>query len=98
MDAPKNPTKADSGYFRRIYEDSGFWSCCGYDGLSVAFDLPLEDLRSLPEEQKQTLMHLLAHLAGERDEALLDRIRGLETLATEERLAGLVSLGSRLAG
>jgi hypothetical protein len=95
MDDPKGRTEEDRVHFQEMYANSGLWSCCGYDGLSLVFDLPLEDLRSLAELQKQALMRLLAHLAKIEDESLLGRIRALEKLTIEERLTGLMQLSAR---
>jgi hypothetical protein len=84
-------------YFRDIYAEGGFWSCCGYDGLSVAFDLPLEAVQSLPEDQKRDLMRLLGNLAKGEDEALQVQMRELEGFPAKERIAGLLHISARLA-
>jgi hypothetical protein len=80
--------------FQRIYADSGFWSCCGYDGLSVAFDLPLEAIRSLPEARKRALVRLITRLANTFDDDLLNELQRLDSLSGKERLAGLTQLSA----
>jgi len=97
MNDTKIPVERDLAYFQEIYRDGGFWSCCGYDGLSVAFDVPLESFRSLPEDQKHALMRLLGRLAKMGDESLIERIRGLHALSAPDRLTGLVDLSARFA-
>lgn len=97
MDDANNQTRSDRAYFREIYENSGFWSSCGLDGLTVVFDLPLENFRSLPDDQKRALMRLLAHLAKIGDGPLQDRIRELESMTVEKRLTGLVHLSTQFA-
>ena len=87
-------TQAD---FKEILAQSGFWSCCGYDGLSVAFDVPVEAVQSLSEEQKRALMRLLSHLADAEDKALEHRIEELDGLTAEERFINLVKLSGRFA-
>ena len=95
MDNPSNRTKADRNYFHEVYQNSGFWSSCGFDGLAVVFDLPLESLQSLSDDQMRGLMRLLAHLAKMGDGSLRDRIRELEGLTVEKRLMGLVRLSAQ---
>jgi len=97
MTDPKHQNEWDLAYFRQIYENSGYWSCVGYDGLSIAFDVPLEDFRHLAEHQKHALMRLLGHLAKMGDESLLGQIRGLERLTAHDRLTHLVDLSGRFA-
>ena len=95
MDYQKS-TDANFSFYQGIYENSGLWSCLGYDGLSMAFDLALEDVRSLTEAQKHSLMDLLASLAKRRDESLTVRVRALEGLPSDERLMGLITLSARV--
>jgi hypothetical protein len=97
MDDPNDQTRPDRTYFREIYENSGFWSSCGYDGLAMVFDLPLENFQALPEDQKRALRRLLAHFAKTGDGSLQDRIRELESLTVEKRLTGLVQLSTQFA-
>ena len=80
--------------FRDILAQSGFWSCCGYDGLSIVFDVPLEAVQSLSEGQKRAMMRLLHRLAEGMDEKLKNQIADLERLTAEDRFAGLVSLSA----
>ncbi len=80
--------------FQELYAHSGFWSCCGYDGLSVAFDLPLEAVRSLPEEGKRALVRLVTRAANSGDEALLNELQKLDSLSGDQRLAGLMQLSA----
>lgn len=94
---PRSQTKNSFSDFLYIYQDGGFWSCCGYDGLSLVFDLPLDALHSLPEDQKRALMHVLSHLAKTGDESLQDQIRALEGRTLKERLTGLVHLSAQYA-
>ena len=96
MDHPKSHTEGNPAFFREIYENSGLWSCTGYDGLSIAFGLPIEDIRSLSEDRKRALMCLLGRLAKMNDESLLDRIQALEGLTVSERLAGLMHLSAQV--
>jgi hypothetical protein len=97
MDDPNNQTRADRTHFREVYENRGFWSSCGYDGLAVVFDLPLENFQSVPDDQKRALMRLLAHLAKAGDASMQDRIREFECLTVEKRLVGLLHLSTLLA-
>ncbi len=97
MDDPKNQTKTNRAHFRDIYEDGEFWSCYGYDGLSIVFNLPLEAVQSLPEDQKHALLRLLGSVATTGDESLQDEIRALESLTAKERVTGLVHLSARFA-
>ncbi len=94
---PKTPPSRTHDDFKSIYEQSGFWSCCGYDGLSMVFDIPLDDVRSLSEEQKRALMRLLNQLADGADEALQGQTRELESLTAKERFIRLVSLSAPFA-
>jgi hypothetical protein len=97
MDDPKSQPQRTRTDFQGIYAEGGFWSCCGYDGLSMVFDLPLEAVQSLPEDQKRALMRLLGHLAKGGDEALQGQMRELESLTAKERFTGLVHLSARFA-
>jgi hypothetical protein len=84
-------------YFQQVCDNNGFWSCCGYDGLAVVFDLPLESLQSLPDDQKRALMRLLVQLAGIGRESLRDRVREIERLPIDKRLTVLVDLSTQFA-
>jgi hypothetical protein len=97
-DDPQRQPHRTLAYFREIYAEGGLWSCCGYDGLSMAFDLPLDAVQSLSEDQKRALMRLLGRLAKGEDEALRGQMRGLEDLTAEERLTGLMGLSAPFAG
>ena len=92
------PGSEEESRFRQFYEDSELWSCCGYDGLSVAFDLPLDAIRSLTDDQKRGLVRLLGRLAKGGDESLRSGVRRLEQSSDAERLAGLVQLAAPLPG
>jgi hypothetical protein len=92
MDHQKSRAEANAVFFLGVYENSEFWSCVGYDGLSIAFDLPIEHVRSLTEDQKRSMMGLLSSLAKMRDETLVVRLRALECLPADERLIGLMAL------
>ena len=92
-DPNSHPLRTPSD-FRDILAQSGFWSCCGYDGLSIVFAVPLDAVQSLSEEQKRAMMRLLHRLAEGMDEKLKNQIAELEGLAGEDRLAGLVSLNA----
>ena len=94
MGDPNSQPRRTASDFRDILAQSGFWSCCGYDGLSIVFDVPLEAVQSLAEGQKRALMRLLHRLAEGTDEKLKNQIAELERLAAEDRLAGLVSLSA----
>lgn len=72
------------------------WSCVGYDGLSIAFGLPVEDVRSLTEDQKHSLMGLLSTLAKMRDKSLTVQVCALERLPVGERLTGLIALSAQV--
>ena len=63
----------------------------------MVFDVPIEAVRSLPEEQKRALMRLLSHLSDGGDEALQDQIRELDSLSAKERFIGLMNLSARFA-
>jgi hypothetical protein len=94
MGNPNNhPVKTPSD-FRDILAQSGFWSCCGYDGLSIVFDVPLEAVQSLSEEQKHAMMRLLHRLAEGMDEKLKNQIAELERVDAEDRFVGLVRLSA----
>lgn len=86
------PKEQEDSYFQELYADAGFWSCCGYDGLSVAFDLPLAAVRALPEERKLALVHLVARLANPGEDSLRRRVQRLGALSCEERLSGLLQM------
>ena len=88
------PKAEQQNRFQRLYADSGFWSCCGYDGLSVAFDLPLEAIRFLSEARKRALVRLITRLANTGDDALLNELQRLDGLSGEQRLAGLTQLSA----
>ena len=92
MGDPNSQSRRTPSDFRDILDQSGFWSCCGYDGLSIVFDVPLEAVQSLSEGQKRDMMRLLHRLAEGMDEKLKNQIAELEQMAAEDRLAGLVSL------
>ena len=92
-DPNSHPLRTPSD-FRDILAQSGFWSCCGYDGLSIVFDVPLEAVQSLSEEQKRAMMRLLHRLAEGMDEKLKNQIAELERLDAEDRLVGLVRLSA----
>ena len=64
----------------------------------MAFDLPLDAVQSLSEDQKRALMRLLGRLAKGEDEVLRGRMRGLEDLPAQERLTGLMCLSAPFAG
>src|SRR5438477_11947960 len=87
-------TRAD---FKEILAQSGFCSCCGYDGLSVAFDVPVEVIQSLSEEQKRALMRQLSHLSDAVDKALEHRDEELDGRMPEGRLLNLGRLRGRCA-
>jgi hypothetical protein len=89
------PRDQEDSYFQELYADAGFWSCCGYDGLSVAFDLPLASVRALPEEHKLALVHLIARLAHSDGNSLRSRVRSLDALSCEERLTELLRMSAR---
>jgi hypothetical protein len=95
MDKPRDQNKGSAADFKIIWEDGEFWSCWGYDGLSMVFDLPLEPFERLLEPQKRALMRLLRHLAAGLDEALHNQINGLQDLTAEERLTILVALSEQ---
>jgi hypothetical protein len=83
-------------YFREVYENTALWSCCGYDGLSIVFDLPPECIRSLSEDPKRALMRLLGNLAKLGNEKLLQTVLALEGLSAEDRLTRLLALTTRI--
>ena len=83
--------------FKKIWADSAFWSCCGYDGLSLVFNLPLEVVRSLPEGKKRALLKLIGCLAQETDQNLRVRVESLRDLTPAERLVALVEYSARFA-
>lgn len=87
----------DSSYFRNWWKYDGFWSCCGLDGLSVVFALPLESITGLQEPQKQSLMRLLERLASATDETLVSKVAALDHSGPEQRLQALLEMSSHLA-
>jgi hypothetical protein len=92
MDGPSDRFRRTADEFESIWHNRGFWSCFGYEGLSIVFDLPPEAFQLLSEQQKHALMRLLGHLAEGEHTPLHDRVRELETLTMEERLAGFLKL------
>ena len=88
------PDGAQDNRFRQLFAHSGLWSCCGYDILTLAFDLPLDAVRSLPEEQKRALVRLLGRLATSDEGSLRNEVLGLESLSSDDRLAGLTQLSA----
>ena len=92
-DPNSHPLRTPSD-FRDVLAQSGFWSCCGYDGLSIVFAVPLDAVQSLSEEQKRAMMRLLHRLAEGMDEKLKNQIAELEHLGAEDRLVGLVRLSA----
>jgi|SRR4029450_9855202 hypothetical protein len=94
MGDPNSQPRRTPFDFRDILAQSGFWSCCGYDGLSIVFDVPLEAVQSLSEGQKRAMMRLLNRLAEGMDEQLKNQIADLLRLAAEDRFAGLVRLSA----
>ena len=94
MGDPNSQPRRTSSDFKDILAQSGFWSCCGYDGLSIVFDVPLEAVHSLSEGQKRAMMHLLHRLAEGMDEKLKNQIAELERVVAEDRLVGLVRLSA----
>src|SRR5262245_11791149 len=90
-DLNSQPQRTSSD-FKDILAQSEFWSCCGYDGLSIVFNVQLEGVQSLSEKQKRAMMQLLHRLAEGMDEKLKNQVAGLEPMAAEDRLAGLVDL------
>src|SRR5262249_62172712 len=94
MGDPNSQPRRTPSDFRDILAQSGFWSCCGYDGLSIVFDVPLDAVQSLAEGQKRAMMRLLLRLAEGTDEKLKNQIAELERFAAEDRLVGFVSLSA----
>lgn len=92
MNRPKSQAKGTLDFYRCAYENGGFWSCFGYDGLAVIFDLPVEIVRSLSEDEKRGLMLLLFHLTDVAYEDLRRDVQALEDRNGDERLAGLLHL------
>jgi hypothetical protein len=97
MDKTSDQNKGSAVDFKNIWENGEFWSCWGYEGLSMVFDLPLEPFQHLLEPQQRALMRLLGHLAAGLDEALHNQVNGLQYLTGEERLTSLVALSERFA-
>jgi hypothetical protein len=83
--------------FQAWYNDGGFWSDFGYDGLSVIFDVPLDTLQSLPDQQKRALMHLLRLLADPSNIVLQEQILALATYAAPQRLDALLNISAELS-
>ncbi len=92
MNRPKNEAKGTLDFYRGAFENGGFWSCFGYDGLAVVFDVRLESIQSLSELQKRSLMRLLSHLAEARCEDLRNEMQALEGCSEEDRLTGVIRL------
>src|SRR5262249_402356 len=88
MGDPNSQPRRTPSDFRDILAQSGFWSCCGYDGLSIVFDVPLEAVQSLAEGQKRAMMRLLHRLAEGTDEKLKNQIANLKQWGAGNRLAG----------
>jgi hypothetical protein len=93
-----NPDGGTLTYYRDLRANSGLWSCCGYEGLAVVFDLPLEAVRSLPEDRKRAIMGLLKRLAEPGAEELRDQARELDGRNCEDRLAGILRLSAQVSG
>jgi hypothetical protein len=89
--------KGTLDFYRQAYENGELWSCCGYDGLSIVFDLPLPAVQSLAENQKRGLMGLLAHLAAIEEEDLRDEVPALTDQSSEDCVAVLLRLAARFA-
>ena len=81
---------------RSIGEYSGLWSCVGYDGLSIAFDVPLTCLDKLSNEQSQDLMHLLHHLTIPLDGELRSQVQKAANAREMERLDVLKELSTKI--
>ena len=98
MPAENEPVgeQRDSSYFKSWWNRSGFWSCCGMDGLSAVFDLPPESISVLPEPQKQALMRLLERLASGADSDLVAQVGAFEGSEPAQRLRKLLELSSTL--
>ena len=96
MDESRSQKEGKNAAFREILRHRGLWSCCGYDGLSIVFDLTLEDVRSLGEDQKRALMRLVSHIADFGDETVLDQLHALEGLSAQQRLGRLLDLSGRI--
>jgi hypothetical protein len=94
VNRPKSQAKGTLDFYRCAYENGGFWSCFGYDGLAVIFDLPVETLRSLSENQKRGLIALLFRLTEVAHEDLRREVQALEERGDEDRLARLLHLSS----
>lgn len=92
MNRPKSEAKGTLDFYRGAVENGGFWSCFGYDGLAVVFDLPLESVQALSEVQKRSLMRLLSHLADAACEDLRREMQALECRSQEDRLTGIIQL------
>ena len=97
MNDPRIESERTLDFYEEACQNSELWSSCGYDGLSLVFDLPLDTVHSLPEDQKRCLMHLLTHLARPGGEEARRRLDALEELGAEDRLAGILRLGDNLA-
>ena len=95
MAESKSQPKGTLDYYRDVRKNSGLWSCCGYDGLSLVFELPFVAVQSLTENQKRGLMGLLTRLADAGEEDLRNRVQAMEDQTWEDRLAGMVHLSAR---
>ena len=97
MADPANERPQSPVDYKSIREQSGFWSACGYDGLSIVFDIPIEAFRSLSEPQKHALMRLFSYPAEEHEDGLNEQIQALATLTEKERFIALVELSTGFA-
>ncbi len=88
------PDGAKDDRFQQLVAQRGLWSCCGYDILSLAFDLPLDAVRSLSEGQKRALVRLLRRLAESGEGSLRTEVSRLDSLSSEARLAALTQLSA----
>jgi len=82
----------DPNRLRSIWENRELWSCLGFEGLSIAFDIPVDDLTDLAEEEKMRLMSLLSRLTMPVDEVLKMQIQHLEGISPKERLTRIREL------
>lgn len=90
-----NGEDQDQTPFRVWRESSGFWSNFGYDGLSIVFDVPLEDIHVLAEAKKMALFRLMCYLADTPGDPLQEQVRVLATRPADQRLAVLLDLSAR---
>ncbi len=86
----------EARWFQAWYSDGGFWSDFGYDGLSVVFDVPLDALQTLPEEQKRSLMRLLRLLAESPNSTLHEQVVAFAQYPATQRLGALLSISAEL--